>query len=60
MGIMSPSKQGKQNANQTSKQLGYQASSLHKEEFGSDYTYGNTKSQSQKKSGRQLNKRKGK
>lgn len=50
------SKQGKQNANQTSQQLGKQRGKSDVE-FGSDFQVGNNSSQSQKKSGRQINKK---
>jgi hypothetical protein len=50
------SKQGRQNKDQTRKQIEKQD---HKNEveLGSDFQIGNTKSQSQKKSGRQVNKK---
>ncbi|MFE8702706.1 hypothetical protein ACFYKX_19065 [Cytobacillus sp. FJAT-54145] len=49
-------KQGKQNQEQTSKQLGKQRGKSDVE-FGEDYQVGNDQSQSQKKSGRQINKK---
>jgi hypothetical protein len=50
------SKQGKTDRDQTSKQLAKQKGK-NDVEFGEDVQMGNKKSQSQKKSGRQLNKR---
>ncbi|WP_181832988.1 hypothetical protein [Bacillus taeanensis] len=50
------SKQGRQNGNQTQDQNAMQRGK-NDIEFGSEYTVGNTKSQSQKKSGRQVNKK---
>ena len=50
------SNQGRQNKEQTREQI--EKHDKHNDvEFGSDYTIGNTKSQSQKKSGRQANKK---
>ncbi len=50
------SKQGRQNANQTREQIEKQDIS-NDVELGSEFQIGNTKSQSQKKSGRQANKK---
>ncbi|MGM7724049.1 hypothetical protein [uncultured Metabacillus sp.] len=50
------SKQGKQNENQTSQQLAKQ-SGRNDIELGSDMQIGNSSHQSQKKSGKQVNKK---
>ncbi|MGG1674718.1 hypothetical protein ACIFOT_03095 [Neobacillus sp. NRS-1170] len=50
------SKQGRQNANQTRAQIEKQ-DNRNDIELGSDFQIGNTSSQSQKKSGRQANKK---
>ncbi|MEH7117097.1 hypothetical protein V7128_06685 [Neobacillus vireti] len=50
------SKQGRQNANQTREQIEKQDIS-NDVELGSEFQIGNTQSQSQKKSGRQANKK---
>lgn len=50
------SKQGKQNADQTTKQLAKQKAK-NDVEFGSDTQVGNSQHQSQKKSGKQVNKK---
>ncbi|WP_223593355.1 hypothetical protein [Neobacillus bataviensis] len=50
------SKQGRQNANQTRDQIEKQ-DNRNDIELGSDFQIGNTSSQSQKKSGRQANKK---
>lgn len=50
------SKQGKQNADQTRKQI-EQQDNRNDIELGNDFQIGNTSSQSQKKSGRQVNKK---
>lgn len=50
------SKQGKQNMDQVRKQLERQ-DNRNDIELGSEFQVGNTKSQSQKKSGRQINKK---
>lgn len=50
------SKQGMQNSNQTRAQIEKQ-DNRNDVEFGNDYQVGNTNSQSQKKSGRQVNKK---
>ncbi|WP_176483700.1 MULTISPECIES: hypothetical protein [Bacillus] len=50
------SKQGRQNKNQTREQV--EKHDKHNDvEFGSDYQVGNSNSQSQKKSGKQANKK---
>ncbi|WP_169729590.1 hypothetical protein [Ectobacillus panaciterrae] len=49
------SRQGKVNKDQSSQQYGKQTAN-NDVEFGSEYTMGNTQSQSQKKSGKQMNK----
>jgi hypothetical protein len=50
------SKQGRQNANQTREQIEKQ-DKRNDIELGSEFQIGNSKSQSQKKSGRQANKK---
>ena len=50
------SKQGRQNTNQTREQIEKQ-DKRNDIELGSEFQIGNTKSQSQKKSGRQANKK---
>lgn len=50
------SKQGRQNKDQTSQQLAKQQG-RNDIELGSDFQIGNDKSQSQKKSGKQVNKK---
>lgn len=50
------SKQGKQDKNQSSQELARQAG-RNDIELGSDFQVGNSKSQSQKKSGKQVNKK---
>lgn len=50
------SKQGKQNAEQTGQQIAKQQGK-NDIEFGSDMQVGNSKNQSQKKSGKQVNKK---
>ncbi len=50
------SKQGKQNSNQTRAQIEKQ-DNRNDVELGNDFQIGNSKSQSQKKSGRQANKK---
>jgi hypothetical protein len=50
------SKQGRQNKNQTAKQLAKQQG-RNDIELGSDFQIGNSASQSQKKSGKQVNKK---
>lgn len=50
------SKQGRQNANQTAKQLNMQEEK-NDIELGEDFEIGNSKHQSQKKSGKQINKK---
>jgi hypothetical protein len=50
------SKQGRQNPNMTREQIEKQ-DKKNEVEFGSEFQIGNTKSQSQKKSGRQANKK---
>lgn len=50
------SKQGKQNSNQTRAQIEKQ-DNRNDVELGTDFQIGNSKSQSQKKSGRQANKK---
>ncbi|CAM3651342.1 hypothetical protein [Cytobacillus oceanisediminis] len=49
-------KQGRQNANQTREQIEKQ-DKRNDLELGSDFQIGNNKSQSQKKSGKQMNKK---
>lgn len=55
-GVMNISKQGRSNPNMTRAQIEKQ-DQKNDVELGSEYTIGNTKSQSQKKSGRQANKK---
>jgi hypothetical protein len=55
-GGMRMSKQGKKSMDQTSEQLAKQKAK-NDVEFGSDIQVGNSKSQSQKKSGKQVNKK---
>jgi hypothetical protein len=55
-GVMIISKQGKQNSNMTREQIEKQ-DQKNDVELGNEFTIGNTKSQSQKKSGRQTNKK---
>lgn len=50
------SKQGRQNKNQTREQI-EKHDTRNDVELGSEYQIGNTRSQSQKKSGRQVNKK---
>lgn len=51
------SKQGTRNTNQTN-EMKVNRNAKNEVELGNDFTIGNTKSQSQKKSGRQANKKK--
>ncbi|MFP7297935.1 hypothetical protein [Neobacillus niacini] len=55
-GVIIISKQGRQNSNMTREQIEKQ-DQKNDIEIGSEFTIGNTKSQSQKKSGRQANKK---
>ena len=55
-GVIAISKQGRQNSNMTREQIEKQ-DQKNDVELGNDFTIGNTKSQSQKKSGRQANKK---
>jgi hypothetical protein len=55
-GVMIISKQGRQNSNMTREQIEKQ-DQKNDVELGNEFTIGNTKSQSQKKSGRQANKK---
>lgn len=50
------SKQGQRNLNQTN-DMKVNQTAKNEVELGNDFTIGNTKSQSQKKSGRQVNKK---
>ena len=52
--MKSLSKEGRQNSNQTTQQL-HKQEGKNDFEYGSDYQIGNDQSQSQKKSGKQLN-----
>ena len=56
-GGMIMSKQGRMNNNQNNQQIAKQAGDFDAE-LATDFVEGNTKSQSQKKSGRQMNKKK--
>jgi hypothetical protein len=55
-GVITISKQGRQNPNMTREQIEKQ-DQKNDVELGSEFTIGNTKSQSQKKSGTQANKK---